>query len=94
VPVLRIETKQVEEIAAELDKLARTLRAFAQGTEGSRSARPAGTIVKSLGTVNRTLEAAARRGSLGPAGFARIGREFEKIGATLRALGSDSKTSK
>ncbi len=90
VPVLVLETELVRQIISELEKLARLLGGFKPGGEAAREAGPARSIVASLKTINATLEEATRRGSLGPAGFTAIGREFEKIGATLRALGSDS----
>lgn len=88
-----IELRLVQQIASELEKLAKTLRGFSKLTPGTRDAGPAQSLVDSLKKVNATVEEAARRGSLGSAGFATIGREFESIGATLRALGSDSKPS-
>jgi len=94
VPVLAAEQGPVQEIAAELNKLAKTVGGFARGTDGTRGAGPARSIVESLRTINATMDAAAKSRSLGSAGFNTIGREFEKIGATLRGLGSDSKSAK
>lgn len=93
VPPVEREYKSVQQIAAELEKLARLLRSFPQATGGNRGAGPANAIVASLEKVNATLEEASRRGSLGSAGFTIMGREFGKIGDTLLALGSASKKS-
>ncbi len=91
VPPIAFETNAVEQIATELERLARALRTYPPGKGGSRTAAPAKAILRSLQKINATLAEGARRGSLGSGRFTTIGREFEKIGTTLQAVGSASK---
>jgi hypothetical protein len=91
VPPIAREARTIKRIAAELVKLARILRNYPPGEGATRTPEPARAIVRSLKKVNATLAAGARRRSLAPAGFRTIGREFEKIGETLVAVGSASK---
>ena len=93
VPPTPIERRVVRQIVRELNTLATGLsRLPASPGSTPRGAGPATKIVKSLQRVNATLDKAYDRGSLRPAGFARLGREFASIGTTLRALGRPSKT--
>jgi hypothetical protein len=85
-----MEVETLKAIAAELEKLAAALRNYPQGAGGPRDDKPAASILASLKTINATLADGAKRGSLGPEGFTTIGKEFEKIGKTLQALGSGS----
>ena len=91
VPVQRTEQPAVQQIVRELERLAKGLGGFPLGSGGTRGAEAAKAIVASLKKINATLGEGAQRGELGKSGFDTIGREFEKIGATLRALGSTPK---
>lgn len=92
-PTAAREQAPVRQIVEELEKLARLLASFPPAeVAGKRGPRPATSIAASLKKVNATLEGALRKGSLTSAGFTRIGREFEKIGTTLQALGSGYET--
>jgi len=87
-----MEYEHVQQIVAELRRLADLLARWPQGPgTAPRGADPAKSIVSSLKTINSTLEKASAQGRLTPEGYDTIGREFEKIGATLRALGGGSK---
>ena len=94
-PPYPIEYDQVQQIAAQLSRLAKTLQSLpkAEGTT-LRTGAPARSIVTSLKSVNATLETAAKNNKLTPAGFAAIGRNFEKIGATLQAVGAPKSSSR
>ena len=92
VPTYAVEARAVQEIVEELERLAKILGAFPEGTGiSSRGPAPARRIAASLQKVNARLEKAASLRRLGSAGFSAIGRDFEKIGATLRAVGNAPK---
>jgi hypothetical protein len=84
------ELGTIQAIAGELEKLAAGLRDFPQSNTSQRNEDPAQKILASLKTINATLAAGARRGSLGSDGFTTMGTEFERIGTTLKAIGSGS----
>jgi hypothetical protein len=93
VPPGLLEFDPLQEIAAQLETLAAGLRGFRADKGVPRTGAAAQEIVSSLKTVNATLADAARRGSLGSEGFTTVGREFGKIGKTLQAIGSGSRSS-
>jgi hypothetical protein len=96
VPPTAREAPIVNHIADELRRLAQTLTTLpaAMGGEGPSRTGAAEKILTSLRNVNATLEKAAKTGTLSRQAFDSIGRDFETIGATLRALGSGSKSAK
>ena len=90
VPPSAREIEVLKGIAAELRELAQLLGRLPPLTGGKRGPEAATSILESLKNVNATLRKAEQDKSLTPGGFTSVGREFEKIGATLRALGSDT----
>ena len=90
VPPSAREIEVLKQIGAELQELSKLLRGLPSMTGGTRGPESAASILESLKKVNATLAEADRNKSLTPAGFTTVGREFEKIGATLRALGTDT----
>jgi hypothetical protein len=93
VPTYAMEARNVQTIAAELQRLAQLLLRFPTVEGGGRSADPSSRIAASLRNVNATLENGLKQGALTPAMFDSIGRDFENIGKTLRSLGGASKPS-
>lgn len=91
-PFGQVERKNIEQIAKEFERLAQGLHQLPKGqTTSTRGPGPSRAILGSLRKVNATLAAASRGGSLRPAGFNVIAREFSKISASVKRAGAASK---
>jgi len=91
VPPIAFERGPVQKIGREFEILGDRLRNYPMGdgaSRGARTAAPARRILASLKKVNATVRDGARKEHLSPAAFRSLGREFDKIGATLQAVGS------
>lgn len=91
-PMLKTEKLVVQELGREFERLGRRLRTWPAGTSTSeRGARPARTILTSVRRVNSKLAAAAAHGSISPATFRAMGRDFGAIATALRGAGAGAK---
>jgi hypothetical protein len=93
VPPVGFEAKTVREIAAELENLAKALRAWPAGESTSlRGQNPAQQIVQALKKINATLARDARDHKIPGSSFNEMAREFESIAAALREAAGGPKT--
>lgn len=91
-PMLRVEKSTVQELGREFETLGRALRTWPAGSSTSgRGGRPAKAILTSVRRVNSKLRTAAARGSISPASFRAMGRDFGTIATALRRAGAAAK---
>jgi len=91
VPPVAFERGPVQQIGREFVRLGKALGSYPMGdgaSQSTRTAAPVRRILGSLKKVNATIKDGARKQHLSPAAFRSLGREFDKIGATLQAVGS------
>lgn len=93
VPLFVDEWRTVEQIAKEIERLAKLVAALPQAKDGGAQAPPdAAAILRSVQKINTVLETGIGRGSLGAARLNTIGGEFSKIGAVLQRKAARPKT--